>query len=350
MRLTGPERKQLRQAIISAYPNLSDLEMMVSEELEWNLSTITLGRNYNKIVFDLIEWTQAKNKLEDIICAAYRVTPDNEDLKQFCQPIIRRLEEFVIQPSYNGDNGEFGSPINWSELESDRQLEGLFRPEPNLLDVGFLKGAVDRASSVCRIELSHGRILGTGVLISNQLVLTNYHVLCLEDEKDSSLNTDNVVLRFGCYTSELGSETQGYTFELDSQTPILSSSHRNELDYFLLQVEPKILQVSDIKPVPWDIKSKSILPQRRMGINILQHPEGDSMKIAISSNGVREVYENIGLIQYVSRTSGGSSGSPCFNEDWQIVALHHAQRAGSFGTICEGILFKSIYQEISSYL
>ena len=74
MRLTGPERKQLRQAIISAYPNLSDLEMMVSEELEQNLSTITLGRNYNKIVFDLIEWAQAKNKLEDIICAAYRVS------------------------------------------------------------------------------------------------------------------------------------------------------------------------------------------------------------------------------------------------------------------------------------
>ncbi|NEQ39558.1 MAG: trypsin-like peptidase domain-containing protein [Okeania sp. SIO3I5] len=347
MKLTGKQRKQLRQAIISAYPNPSDLEMMVSEELEWNLSTITLGQNYNKIVFDLIEWTQAKNKLEDIICAAYRVAPDNEDLQQFCQPIIRRLEEFIIQPTYNRDYGEFGSPINLSELKSDRQLESLFKPEPNLLDVGFLRRAVDRASSVCRIELSDGRILGTGVLISNQLVLTNYHLLCLEEEKDSTLNTDNLILKFGCYSSESGYETQGYTFQLDSQTPILSSSHTNKLDYLLLQVEPKILQVSDIKPAPWDI---DVLPQRRMGINILQHPEGDSMKIAISSNGVREVYENIGLIQYVSRTSGGSSGSPCFNEDWEVVALHHAQRAGSFGKICEGILFRSIYQEISSYL
>ena len=163
MKLTGKERKQLRQATISAYPNPSDLEMMVSEELEWNLSTITLGQNYNKIVFDLIESTQAKNKLEDIICATYRVTPDNEDLQQFCQPIIRRLE-FIIQPSSNRDYGEFASTINWSELESDRQLEGLLRPEPNLLDVGFLKRAVDRASSVCRIELFDGKILGTGVI------------------------------------------------------------------------------------------------------------------------------------------------------------------------------------------
>ncbi|GFZ92005.1 hypothetical protein CYANOKiyG1_02540 [Okeania sp. KiyG1] len=46
---------------------------------------------------------------------------------------------YIIQPSYSRNYGNFGSPINWSELESDRQLEGLFRPEANLLDVGFLK-------------------------------------------------------------------------------------------------------------------------------------------------------------------------------------------------------------------
>lgn len=34
----------------------------------------------------------------------------------------------------------------------------------------------------------------------------NYYVFCLEDEKDFSLNIDNVVLRFGCYILELGFE------------------------------------------------------------------------------------------------------------------------------------------------
>lgn len=115
----------------------------------------------------------------------------------------------------------------------------------------------------------------------------------------------------------------------------------------MLQVESKIKQEKDIKPARWDGNK---LPVEKMGINILQHPEGDSMKLSISQDGITGVYENSGLIQYVNKTALGSSGSPCFDENWCLVALHHAQRAKTFGTIREGILFASIYQEIKSHL
>ena len=62
------------------------------------------------------------------------------------------------------------------------------------------------------------------------------------------------------------------------------------------------------------------------------------MKVALSCNGVVDVDANSGKIQYVNKTAGGSSGSPCFNEDWELVALHHAERSRSFGSIREGIL------------
>ncbi len=78
------------------------------------------------------------------------------------------------------------------------------------------------------------------------------------------------------------------------------------------------------------------------------------MKVSISRDGITGVYQERGLIQYVSKTEPGSSGSPCFDENWNLVALHHAQRDRMFssirGTIREGILFNSIYQEIESYL
>jgi len=73
------------------------------------------------------------------------------------------------------------------------------------------------------------------------------------------------------------------------------------------------------------------------------------MKLSISCDGITGVYADRGLVQYVNKTSGGSSGSPCFNENWHLVALHHAQRAKSFGSIREGILFSSIYPEIKPY-
>jgi hypothetical protein len=52
----------------------------------------------------------------------------------------------------------------------------------------------------------------------------------------------------------------------------------------------------------------------------------------------------------VNKTAVGSSGSPCFDENWYLVALHHAQKARTFGSIREGILFASIYQEIKDFL
>ena len=57
-----------------------------------------------------------------------------------------------------------------------------------------------------------------------------------------------------------------------------------------------------------------------------------------------------GLIQYITKTSPGSSGSPCFNEDWKVVALHHAQKSTHFGSIREGILLSAIYKEIQQHL
>ncbi len=87
-----------------------------------------------------------------------------------------------------------------------------------------------------------------------------------------------------------------------------------------------------------------------MALNILQHPQGDSMKIAISSNAIANIFPDSGLMQYVTKALSGSSGSPCFNEDWKVVALHHAQKATYFGSIREGILLSSIYKKIQQHL
>lgn len=248
---------------------------------------------------------------------------------------------------------DFGPEINWQELD-ETELQSWFKPEPDFLDVGFLMQAIQHATSVCRIEIPNQRILGTGFLIAPNLVLTNYHVLN-PGTTDTQINPSDIILRFGCFTSVTGNETEGQTFKLVGDGAILQSSPTNKLDYVLLQVEERIRQTADITPAVCNFGSltKSLpetLPQKGMGLNILQHPEGASMKIAISSNAIVNIFPDTGLMQYVTKTSPGSSGSPCFNEDWKVVALHHAQRATHFGSIREGILLSSIYQEIKQYL
>ena len=74
--------------------------------------------------------------------------------------------------------------------------------------------------------------------------------------------------------------------------------------------------------------------------------------ISVQNNFVEYVDEKI--IQYLTSTKNGSSGSPVFNDNWQVLALHHAG-----GTLKEpstnrryarneGILISAILKDLPS--
>lgn len=251
-----------------------------------------------------------------------------------------RIPEFAEA----GVTVDVGPEIEWRGPTDVVELQGWLRPEPPLLDVGFLAKGIQRAASVCRVELPATGRQGTGVLIGPDIVLTNHHVMKWDAAEDIVANAHDTVLRFGCIAGEAGKESEGQTFGLAAVQPILESS--KELDYALLKVEDPIRAATDIKLAP--VASRR--PTKGSGINILQHPEGNSLKLAISSNGVTGVYGNDGIIQYVTTAAGGSSGSPGFDDDWNVIALHHAQRSRPFGRIGEGILMDSIREKIKQFL
>lgn len=57
---------------------------------------------------------------------------------------------------------------------------------------------------------------------------------------------------------------------------------------------------------------------------IIQHPRGQEQQIVLSDNQVilNGLYRN--FLRYRADSDYGSSGSPVFNDKWQLVALHHA--------------------------
>ena len=70
-----------------------------------------------------------------------------------------------------------GPKVDWGEDAQDVvTLQSWLAPEPDFLDVSMLRLALDRARSVCRLEIG-GVPRGTGVLVGERLVLTNYHVI-----------------------------------------------------------------------------------------------------------------------------------------------------------------------------
>lgn len=343
--LTGEQFEQFGKALVSAFGTEADLKRMVRIGLNRSLSTIAEGANQTQRVDNLIDWAEREGLLGELVAAAKKGNPGNLLLQKF----VESLAMMGLPAQQQLGTFQQGPTFKWRGPSDERELQGLLRPQRDVAsyDMAFLRQADQSAGAVCRIELPHQKAIGTGFLVAKNLILTNYHVIAPDDQSDPHAWLDQLILRFGYLTQESGENAEGQTFGLAPNPLLKFRTVGDGLDYALLKVEDRILADQKLQPIN---KYSIRLPDQNMNIHILQHPDGQTLKVTFSNNGITGVYERDGLIQYVSDTSSGSSGSPCFNDNWELVAMHHAHVSATFGIKCEGILFKSIYQEIQSIL
>jgi endonuclease G, mitochondrial len=321
--LSKEERKHLREIIESAYPAPNKLSIFVGEELNENLALIAGGDDHRAVIFNLITWSIAKGRIPDLIATLAQDNSDRSDIQQFCAPFL--------QPQWN--------PSSW-DIDVDSEELQLFLPQQFSVeaDVGKLQHA---AQAVCKITFAAAGS-GTGVLIAAGFVLTNYHVLSLQAGADLNEIARSARFEFGYVSSQVG-EAMSTTVRTAVDTEaVVAFSCIEELDYVVIQLSPYVGLA--IEPVLLNIDTK-LSP--RSPLHILQHPEGEEMKVSLSNNGVVKINEEKGLVLYVNQTKEGSSGSPCFDDDWRLVALHHKSMATSFGSVREGILFSAIHRHIT---
>ena len=106
-------------------------------------------------------------------------------------------------------------------------------------------------------------------------------------------------------------------FPLDPTTFFLADE---KLDFALVAVggSPQELAAFGYNP-PISAQGKAIAGDF---ITIVQHPEGQKKQVALRDNRVVDVLDD--FLHYEADTQPGSSGSPVFNDQWELVALHHA--------------------------
>ncbi|MEU4248045.1 DNA/RNA non-specific endonuclease [Amycolatopsis sp. NPDC026612] len=185
----------------------------------------------------------------------------------------------------------------------------------DLLGVGYLEGGVAASGAVGRVNIrnAQGRLVGygTGSLVSPELLLTNHHVL--PDAEAAGFS----VIEFDYQDGIDGLPRSVRAFALD---PDRFFAADRELDFALVAVKAT---ADELRPFGFNrliaSEGKAIVGDF---VTIVQHPGGGKKQVALRENRVVDVLEE--FLHYETDTEPGSSGSPVFNDQWEVVALHHA--------------------------
>ncbi len=189
----------------------------------------------------------------------------------------------------------------------------------DLLPINYLQLGTMRSRAVGRLRYLDRRVnrngMATGFLISPGLVLTNHHVF------GGPQLFSNPLIDFDYAYDIDGNEMDKITFRLDpakffytnealdstligiEETDETGAHHIRERGYLVLNPAPGKAGIGDYA-------------------TIIQYPDGNYQQIALRQNKVLQINPN--AVIYETDTSPGSSGSPAFNDQWQVFALHSA--------------------------
>ncbi|HEX8211418.1 MAG TPA: DNA/RNA non-specific endonuclease [Longimicrobium sp.] len=185
----------------------------------------------------------------------------------------------------------------------------------DMRDINYLELAIAVARAICRIRI--GSAAGTGVLVGPRLLMTNNHVL---RSAEDALAAE---AQFDYQENGSGDLLPVQPFRLDPAAFFVTDK---ALDFTIVAVAEASTKGQPISRYPW-IQLIPTLGKAEKGdpLNIIQHPRGGLKQIALRNNDVIDIPTGKpDFLYYTTDTEPGSSGSPCFNDQWELIALHHS--------------------------
>lgn len=232
----------------------------------------------------------------------------------------------ILEAETSNDTPDSPMPIKAADTEGLEKVIG----RNGLQSISWLRRGAEKARSVCKVHMSDGYV-GTGFLIAGGYLLTNNHNI----PSNAAAQFARIELGFD------GENMPSVFYDLDYKDFMTSKG----LDYSRIKIKdnPQVALAQwgflNINPIP---------PQPNGALIIIQHPGGRAQQIAFSEGC--NVWEH--RLQYTVSTEPGSSGSPVFDMNWNVVAIHHAggnipvNSAGNKDFRNQGILIDYILKDI----
>jgi endonuclease G len=252
--------------------------------------------------------------MQEVIADAFRKATSGqlEDVEP-----LERIQKYVQREweHWTGDAPGTAGPL--PPRTADLGVERVVGATNDLLSIEFLEAGRRAADAVGRITVG-GMPMGSGFLIGNGLVITNEHVLEDPDMADAG------TLELNYEANRFGPLRRLESFTLNPDRFFLADKAHDFAVVAASQKSDNGTPLSDFGYHPLIGREGKILVGQP--VNIVQHPDGREKAICLHDS--RFMYlENDGAVDiycwYSADTEPGSSGSPVFNNRWEVVALHH---------------------------
>jgi hypothetical protein len=349
--MTGIELEEVHAVLVECFDPQSFAQFL-KMRMDRVLANIAGPGSFGNVVFEVLSVAEREGWDALLVARAAEVRPLRPDIqalaKKYGRTLVGQFAASARNPSVRAAYRELGlAPAGFPAESELGGLEKLIDPENGFVDMpAWLERAAQCQGTICRVEIDN-EAMGTGFLVGPSAVLTNHHVLArvIEEPKllpKVKLRFDYKRLRDGTILSgtlipirkildhspATDGELTGKPEKMDPQT-----SH---LDFALVETEGapgaepiRVTGVADGKRRGWiraPAPDEVIVPDPfapDQPVLIAQHPLGQPLSLAIEWKSMIGTNPAATRVKHRTNTQAGSSGSPCFDRNWNLIALHH---------------------------
>jgi V8-like Glu-specific endopeptidase len=246
----------------------------------------------------ILEEAQHHDKVKDIIAEARKEYPKDPSLDRAEKNMLLMIEAPQIMEDA------------WQGPKDADQLEKITGAASTLRPISFLERGLEMSRPVARVVFADGSS-GSGFLVKDNLLITNNHVI----PSETAAQKATVELNYQKTVQGLDAGVDRYHLAPEEGFATSPQEEQGGDDWTAVRVRGNPNE-------KWGALTLARAdPMVKDEVIIIQHPGGGPKQIALSHNVVAFVDDR--RLQYLTDTLEGSSGSPVFDMDWQVVALHH---------------------------
>jgi hypothetical protein len=204
-------------------------------------------------------------------------------------------------------------------IDDDKELPERIVFRDKTLPIDFLAGGTRAAASVGKLTIKvHDQgapvpgatSKGTGWLLTPTHVVTALHVLHARKHGEAG--------------ADLAPQAATATLSLDGVHELPMKGlvvGWKDLDVAVVELAAPV--AAPLQPLVCGTQAL-VKPSGDVGfyVNVIQHPYGQEKRIGLRANAALDVSDRD--VFYFTDTEEGSSGAPCFDDEWRVIAVHRA--------------------------